>query len=385
MVKKNTIPEGWRAITPVGQRIPETRFIAFKVPLKGSVNQRLTPQQKFTPKDLISLIKAQNEELGLIIDLTNTTRYYEEKDLPKSVQYKKLFTVGLEVPDDPTILQFKRTIRKFLWENTDNDKLIGVHCTNGVNRTGYLICRYLIDVEGWDPETAIQAFGEARGHIMDGTVYLNDLQIGPFRNNLGMDVFEPEQDPAACFISEPDFGLLHDEFIGPGPRCRPYYDLPPYDNHLCSKWHDRPIRTPPLVPPHLSSLCWDDRPQLHNDFGAEDHRPIRIPPVPPPLSRNSRQQIFCDGGPEDHSTHRSNYLWENRRIRPSEEFNRGGHHRFMPYSLRPQIPQQSPRDHFREYEKNPLLCGLQRDTEQHATQPLYLSSLMKWTTLTEDD
>ncbi|KAG8135445.1 hypothetical protein E2320_008465, partial [Naja naja] len=36
------------------------------------------------------------------------------------MEYKKLFTIGLEVPDDPTILQFKKWVRKFLWENADN-------------------------------------------------------------------------------------------------------------------------------------------------------------------------------------------------------------------------------------------------------------------------
>lgn len=36
------------------------------------------------------------------------------------------------------------------------DKLIGVHCTHGLNRTGYLICRYLIDVDEMDPEEAIE-------------------------------------------------------------------------------------------------------------------------------------------------------------------------------------------------------------------------------------
>ncbi|XP_032739561.1 uncharacterized protein LOC116882942 isoform X1 [Lontra canadensis] len=194
MVKKNSIPNGWRTVTPIGHPLPGTRFIAFKVPLKGAVNQRLTPTQKFTPKDLISAIKALNVELGLIIDLTYTTRYYEVKDLPKSIHYKKLYTVGLEVPDNATILQFKKWVRKFLWENAENDKLIGVHCTNGINRTGYLICRYLIDVEGWDPDTAIQAFGEARGHRIDGCVYLKDLKTRPMRSNLGMDVWDSDED-----------------------------------------------------------------------------------------------------------------------------------------------------------------------------------------------
>ena len=35
------------------------------------------------------------------------------------------------------------------------DALIGVHCTHGVNRTGYLICRYLIEKMDWDPQKAI--------------------------------------------------------------------------------------------------------------------------------------------------------------------------------------------------------------------------------------
>ncbi|NXB72039.1 DUS11 phosphatase, partial [Donacobius atricapilla] len=112
----------WRSLTPVGQPIPGTRFIAFKVPLKGAINQRLTPTQKFTPKNLIAAMKALNVELGLIIDLTYTTRYYEVKDLPKNVQYKKLYTVGFEVPDNATILQFKKWVRKFLWENAGNGK-----------------------------------------------------------------------------------------------------------------------------------------------------------------------------------------------------------------------------------------------------------------------
>ncbi|XP_077734381.1 RNA/RNP complex-1-interacting phosphatase-like isoform X5 [Canis aureus] len=184
MVKKNSIPDGWRTVTPIGHPVPGTRFIAFKVPLKGAVNQRLTPTQKFTPKDLISAIKALNVELGLIIDLTYTTRYYEVKDLPKSIHYKKLYTVGLEVPDNATILQFKKWVRKFLWENAENGKLIGVHCTNGINRTGYLICRYLIDVEGWDPDTAIQVILEWMSGILmkmqiSHLIQWKTLKIGP--------------------------------------------------------------------------------------------------------------------------------------------------------------------------------------------------------------
>ncbi|XP_017581353.1 PREDICTED: uncharacterized protein LOC103624521 [Corvus brachyrhynchos] len=223
--------ERWRSLTPVGQPIPGTRFIAFKVPLKGAINQRLTPTQKFTPKDLIAAMKALNVELGLIIDLTYTTRYYEVKDLPKSVQYKKLYTVGLEVPDNATILQFKKWVRKFLWENAGNEKLIGVHCTNGINRTGYLICRYLIDVEGWDPEAAIQAFGDARGHRMDGLVYLTDLRTQPMRSNLGMDVWDADEDiiPPPHAMEGSVARFPNEDFKESGKRLRIYDDHPHND------------------------------------------------------------------------------------------------------------------------------------------------------------
>ncbi|XP_062832213.1 uncharacterized protein LOC103279843 isoform X2 [Anolis carolinensis] len=226
MVKKNTIPDGWRSVQPVGQPIPGTRFIAFKVPLKGAINQRLTPVQKFTPKDLIAAVKALNVELGLIIDLTYTRRYYEVKDMPKSLEYKKLFTVGLEVPDDATILQFKKWVRKFLWENAENEKLIGVHCTNGINRTGYLICRYLIDVEGWDPETAIQAFGEARGHHMDGNIYLTDLRTQPMRSNLGMNMWDADGDivPPPNDMDGHIDKFPNEEYPRPAKRSRVYDD-----------------------------------------------------------------------------------------------------------------------------------------------------------------
>lgn len=36
------------------------------------------------------------------------------------------------------------------------DLLIGVHCSNGVDRAGYLICRYLIDRLGWSSHEAIE-------------------------------------------------------------------------------------------------------------------------------------------------------------------------------------------------------------------------------------
>uniref|UniRef100_A0A6G1RJB0 RNA/RNP complex-1-interacting phosphatase n=1 Tax=Hypotaenidia okinawae TaxID=2861861 RepID=A0A6G1RJB0_9GRUI len=155
--------------------MPGTRFIAFKVPLKKSFDHNLHPEERFSPRDLIKKIKEQKEELGLIIDLTYTTRYYGPEELPATLCYSKILTMGHEIPNKHTIFQFKCVVKKFLRDNKDNDKLIGVHCTHGLNRTGYLVCRYLIDVEGMEPHTAIELFNRARGHPIERLNYIQDL------------------------------------------------------------------------------------------------------------------------------------------------------------------------------------------------------------------
>uniref|UniRef100_A0A3B3S0B4 Dual specificity phosphatase 11 (RNA/RNP complex 1-interacting) n=1 Tax=Paramormyrops kingsleyae TaxID=1676925 RepID=A0A3B3S0B4_9TELE len=141
--KKRGIPDRWTDYQALGKRIPGTRFIAFKVPLQQSLIRLLPAFEAFGPSELLHLLEEDKQELGLIIDLTFTTRYYKPQDLPPSVQYLKIYTAGHEVPSDSVILNFKRAVRAFLRENDGNEKLIGVHCTHGLNRTGYLVCRYL--------------------------------------------------------------------------------------------------------------------------------------------------------------------------------------------------------------------------------------------------
>ncbi|XP_007648875.1 RNA/RNP complex-1-interacting phosphatase isoform X2 [Cricetulus griseus] len=181
----NHIPERWKDYLPVGQRMPGTRFIAFKVPLQKKYEAKLMPEECFSPLDLFNKIQEQNEELGLIIDLTYTQRYYKAEDLPETISYIKILTVGHQVPNSNTIFKFKSAVKEFLKKNKDNDKLIGVHCTHGLNRTGYLICRYLIDVEGMRPDDAIELFNRCRGHCIERQNYIESLQnrhVRKYRN-----------------------------------------------------------------------------------------------------------------------------------------------------------------------------------------------------------
>ncbi|XP_038022783.2 RNA/RNP complex-1-interacting phosphatase isoform X2 [Anas acuta] len=193
------VPERWTDYVPLGRRLPGTRFIAFKVPLRQSFDHNLHPAERFSPCDLIKKIKEQREELGLIIDLTYTTRYYRPEELPATLCYSKIWTMGHEIPNNQTIFQFKSVVKNFLRDNKDNDKLIGVHCTHGLNRTGYLVCRYLIDVEGMEPNAAIELFNRARGHPIERMNYIEDLQKRSRKKNcgaknLGLDLLKGKAD-----------------------------------------------------------------------------------------------------------------------------------------------------------------------------------------------
>lgn len=48
----------------------------------------------------------------------------------------------------------------------DTDALIGVHCTHGVNRTGYLICSYLIKTLLWSADSAVSGTFRVHMHLL---------------------------------------------------------------------------------------------------------------------------------------------------------------------------------------------------------------------------
>ncbi|VDN17268.1 unnamed protein product [Gongylonema pulchrum] len=97
------------------------------------------------------MISGNGFSVGLIIDLTDTDRYYDRKDIEGlCVQYEKINCPG-------------------------RGSMIGVHCTDGVNRSGYLICRYLIDRLGWSSHDAIDAFERARGYTIERGSYVQAL------------------------------------------------------------------------------------------------------------------------------------------------------------------------------------------------------------------
>ncbi|KAK2149535.1 hypothetical protein LSH36_447g00025 [Paralvinella palmiformis] len=67
----------WEEYSPYKYPVKGTRFLAFKVPLEQSICFRLPKDKWLRPNDLLELLDKDNYKLGLIIDLTNTARYYK--------------------------------------------------------------------------------------------------------------------------------------------------------------------------------------------------------------------------------------------------------------------------------------------------------------------
>ncbi|XP_038064364.1 RNA/RNP complex-1-interacting phosphatase homolog isoform X2 [Patiria miniata] len=173
---KRKIPERWECYEPLGRTINGTRLIAFKVPLNKALSENLPPRFRFTPEDLLKRVKESGLGLGLIIDLTNTSRYYNPQDFVQAgIEYRKLYTEGHVIPQQKIVQSFTTIVQEFTHQHSDDDLVIGVHCTHGINRTGYLLCRYMIECLGWTASAALAAFGKARGHEMERSNYIADL------------------------------------------------------------------------------------------------------------------------------------------------------------------------------------------------------------------
>ncbi|XP_054258162.1 putative uncharacterized protein DDB_G0279653 [Macrosteles quadrilineatus] len=172
---KGGIPDRWLPYSPMGSVVPGTRFIACKVPLNDGLLKRLPPNERFGPRNLIEACP----KIGLLIDLTNTTRYYFTQEFTdERIQYEKIYCPGQVVPPNSIVKKFYQVVDDYLASEEDPDAVIVVHCTHGVNRTGYFICRYMIERLNMSPEEAIKNFQKARGHGIERDTYVNDLRNG---------------------------------------------------------------------------------------------------------------------------------------------------------------------------------------------------------------
>ncbi|KAK6019225.1 tyrosine-protein phosphatase family protein [Ostertagia ostertagi] len=170
------IPDRWLNYDPVGRDLEGTRFVAFKTPLDKSFfsgKHDLTDDDYFDVHRIVTYARQAGKIIGMVVDLTNTDRYYNKAEWADyDIKYVKMNCPGHEVSNREDIVKsFLNVVDEFISDSSNGDKLIGVHCTHGLNRTGYLICRYLIDRMGWTAEL----FEFSRGHPIERGHYKKSL------------------------------------------------------------------------------------------------------------------------------------------------------------------------------------------------------------------
>ena len=180
MSKNKYIPDRWDKYTNLGAVVEGTRFIAFKVPLNKNEEWNLRE------------LKRQVPDLKVIIDLTNTNKYYQPSHCEElGLIHRKIFVPGHVVPSKKIVEQFFSAVGEC---PEPESALIGVHCTHGLNRTGYLVCRWMIEKAGLEPDAAITAFNTARGHDQERGNYLEHLRTKGWERET-----ETEPEPATGY------------------------------------------------------------------------------------------------------------------------------------------------------------------------------------------
>ncbi|CAK9133911.1 unnamed protein product [Ilex paraguariensis] len=156
------LPPGWLDCPAFGQEVG--CIIPSKVPLDESFNDYVVPGKRYSFRQVIHQQRVLGRKLGLVIDLTNTTRYYSIADWKKDgIKHVKICCRGRDsVPDNESVNQFVYEVSQFLARQRPPKKYILVHCTHGHNRTGYMIVHYLMRTTSISVTQAIKIFAEAR-------------------------------------------------------------------------------------------------------------------------------------------------------------------------------------------------------------------------------
>ncbi|XP_052175702.1 uncharacterized protein LOC127790300 [Diospyros lotus] len=159
---RNKLPPGWLDCPSFGQEIG--CIIPSKVPLGESFNDYIPPGKRYSFKQVIHQQRVLGRKLGLVIDLTNTTRYYPASDWKKEgIKHVKIQCKGRDsVPDNESVNCFVYEVAQFLSRQKHSKKYILVHCTHGHNRTGYMIVHYLMRTLSIPVTQAIKMFADVR-------------------------------------------------------------------------------------------------------------------------------------------------------------------------------------------------------------------------------
>lgn len=167
-------PPGWRDCPKMGNIIADT-FIPFKTPLDSRYDDWVPKRYRFDINMLFESSNSNEERLGMIINLANTDRYYDCSEVTaRGCKYKRMPCQGyFAPPSEELTTDFIQRCARFIDQHPL--ELIGITCTHGFNRTGFLIVSYLVEKLDHSVDAAVELFAQARQPGIFKQDYLDEL------------------------------------------------------------------------------------------------------------------------------------------------------------------------------------------------------------------
>ncbi|XP_056644934.1 mRNA-capping enzyme [Diorhabda sublineata] len=169
------VPPRWLRCPRKSEHLIIGKFMAFKTPLSSDFDDQVPLEHRFPPKMLFKTAKRNKIKLGLWIDLTNTSRFYDKSEIEEhDCEYLKLRCRGHgAAPSKTQADTFIKIVHNYISQHPLQS--IAVHCTHGFNRTGFLIVSYLVQMLDYSLEKALDLFAEARPEGIYKHYYIKEL------------------------------------------------------------------------------------------------------------------------------------------------------------------------------------------------------------------
>ncbi|CAF0904033.1 unnamed protein product [Brachionus calyciflorus] len=177
MSEPNKLPKSWLSCPKQSNNTIADTFVAFKIPLSSNFDTSVPEELRFNMQNVLESVENScNKKIGLIMDLSNSNGFYDPDSGVKQQNIKHVKILCKEHGDAPSkeiAQQFIQNVESFTQTNPSD--LIGVHCTLGYNRTGFLICCYLIEKFGYTVDKAVALFAQVRPPGLYKQEFINEL------------------------------------------------------------------------------------------------------------------------------------------------------------------------------------------------------------------
>ena len=143
----------WQAVKPVSE------------PIAGIFRAMKTLREIDESHSPAIFVKDWRDKIKAVIDISHESPVYDPRKLDEGgIQYHKFPTVSKIPPTPEEVKDFIALVDRLRARPSDDadQRLIGVHCHYGFNRTGFFICSYLIEREQFSVQRAIDEFQSGR-------------------------------------------------------------------------------------------------------------------------------------------------------------------------------------------------------------------------------